>query len=72
MKEIQTNKGLYQSVQPNQIKDAQKAACELNALLFNDFYKGHKITGVSYEDNLPEKVKTELGTDQAILFQFNY
>ena len=69
MKSYQNKKGLWQSVDDNQIDFAkEKASGGLQLLTINDFYKGQKIIDVTFENNISEEIINKIGTNQAILF----
>ena len=71
-KEFINKKGIFQSVQDHQLEEAKVKAKELNAVLFDDFYKGKKILSVRYTEHLSDEIKNALGTKQAIFFKFWY
>lgn len=72
MKQIITKKGLWQSVQDNQINLAkEKVNNDLQLMTINDFYKGRKIEAVTFEETLPLFVRESLCTNQAVLFHLS-
>ncbi len=69
MKEFINKKGIFQSVQNHQVEEAKVKSKKLNALLFDDYYKGKKILSVTYAECLPEEAEKALGTKQAVFFE---
>jgi hypothetical protein len=69
MREFINEKGLWQSVDDNQIDLAkEKVNGELQLCCINDYYRGKRIKSITYEDNLSDDVKNQLLTNQAVLF----
>jgi|13_taG_2_1085334.scaffolds.fasta_scaffold05148_3 hypothetical protein len=69
MKEFITKKGVFQSVRDDQKGQARERAKELDALLFNDYYRDKEIISVTYTECLSEEVEKALGTKQAVFFE---
>ena len=72
IKQFENNKGLWQSVDDDQIDVAKfNVATDLQLCCVNDFYHGRQITAITFEDSLPAEIKKELGTKQAVLFHLS-
>lgn len=71
-KEFINKKGVFQSVEDHQVEEAKVKAKELNAVLFDDFYKGRRILSVTYTEHLSDEIQNALGTKQAIFLKFWY
>ena len=67
MKEFENEKGLWQSVEDQEIEKAKDAAEGLS-ILVGDTYKGREITDVTFEDNPPKEIINKIGTTKAVLF----
>lgn len=72
MRDFQNEKGLWQSVEDEQIGFAKEQVDgPLQLMTINDYYKDKRINKITFESKPPIEVVDNIGTAQAVLFHLS-